>query len=371
MHPFAVFALLAATCVLAADEPAPLLKPVVPGAERVRVRIATSEEKGSFLHLRARVPKANGKKGEFVDVRAAFEVRPGRAVVSARKWQSWGYELPANRIGILPELVIPGAQLAPKSTAGRDVEVRFAGLRVEIVEPPANAATVLGCDLLISLSDLTKQTDRLYEPRLYFTDEFLELTVPAGSVKRPGTGSDPPPEPGVNPDATLAPVMATTATRGPAIFTYAAINGRASYKTPDGKEVPVNVTISSTTRAPGGMIMSMGAARGCGVELEKGKEIVGKSTSFETNLARGQVKEMRIGLQTGAGFKSPRDLVLKDVTVWVDRNDSGHMVWLGPEFLRAHFKDAVYACGADGAWKFYGRVASEALHDVKTRPKKP
>ena len=131
----------------------------------------------------------------------------------------------------------------------------------------------------------------------------------------------------------------------------------------------MNATVSSTTRAPGGIIMTIGVARGCGVEIEKGKEITGSGTNFETNMARGTVKELRIGLQ--AGSKSPRDLVLKDMRVWVDKNDSGHMVWLGPEFIRAHFKDAVHACGPDGAWKFYGRIMPEELQDVKSRPKKP
>jgi hypothetical protein len=76
-------------------------------------------------------------------------------------------------------------------------------------------------------------------------------------------------------------------------------------------------------------------------------------------------------LQAGEGYKSQRDLVLNDVTVWVDKNDSEHMIWLGPEFLRAQFKDAVYGCGLDGAWKFHGRVMAEKLQDVKSRPKRP
>lgn len=365
--------LLASLAVLsAAQDPAPLLRPVVPGPDRVRVRIATSEEKGGFLHLAGQVPTANGKKGETVDIRVAFEVRPGRAVVAAKKWQNWGYEMPANKIGILPELFISGVQLAPKPPGGgRDVEVRFGGLRVEIVEPPGNADTVLGCDLLVSLSDLTKQTDRLYEPRLYLVDRFLELSVPAGAVRRLGTETGLAADPGVNPDPKLVPAMIPTATRGPAVFSYAAVNGQSIYRTPDGKEQPVNVMVSSTTRSPGGIIMTLGAARGCGIEIEKGKDIAGKGTSFETNMARGKVKELRIGLQAGEGFKSHRDLVLNDVTVWVDKNDSDHMIWLGPEFLRAQFKDAVYGCGLDGAWKLYGRVMPERLLDVKMRPRRP
>jgi hypothetical protein len=254
---------------------------------------------------------------------------------------------------------------------GRFVDVRLGGVRVVLVEPPGKVDTVLGCDLLVSLSDLTRRSDRLYEPRLYFADGFLELSVPAGAVKRLNEGTDQPLEPAVNPDAKLVPAMIATALRGPAVFSHAAVNGKSSYKTPSGKDQPVNVMVSSTTRSPGGIIMTLGAARGCGVELEKGKDIAGKGTSFETSMARGKIKELRIGLQAGEGYKSQRDLVLNDVTVWVDKNDSEHMIWLGPEFLRAQFKDAVYGCGLDGAWKFHGRVMAEKLQDVKSRPKRP
>jgi hypothetical protein len=363
--------LLLSTLFLAAlapaDEPAPLLKPVAPRPNTVRVRVATSEEKGSFYHVRARVPTANGKKE--VDVRVAFEVRPGKAAVAAKKWTSWGYDLPANKVGILPELVIPGVQVAPDpKKAGRDVELRLPGMRVEIIEPPGGADTVLGCDLLVSLGDVTRHTDRAFEPRLHFADNFLELTVPAGSVRRACTGFDDPPPPGVSPDAELVPVAAATKTRGLAVFTTAALNGLARYPGPDGKEVPVNMTVSSTTNCPGGVIMTMGTARGCKVELE-GKEITGLGTGFETAIVKGTVKELRIGVQSGPGFRNRQDVVLKDVTVFVDKNDSGHMVWLGPNFWREHFKDVVYSCGPDGAWTLLGRVKPEQLKDVKTRPK--
>lgn len=374
-HALELVLLIAMTSVsllaTAADESAPLLKPVVPGPNHVRVRVATSEEKIGFYHFAAQIPKYKGKKGETFDITVAFEVRPGKSFVTAKKWESWGYDIPANKIGILPELIIPGLQLAPQVTKGRDVEVRIPGLRVEIVEPPMEADKILGCDMLLAMNDLTKNADRAFEPRLYFGDPFMELSVPVGSVKRPGTGDDTPPDPGVNPDAKLVPVQGPTTTRGNALFTYSAVNGTTHYKTPDGKNKAVSVTVSSTTSCPGGVIMTMGTARGCGVEFEEGKEQTGLGTSFNTTIAKAKMKELRLGFQTGDGFKSANDLVLKDVTVFVDKNDSGHMIWLGPNFLREHFKDPVYACGPDGAWKLYGRVKPESLQDIKTRPKKP
>ena len=366
-----IFLLLVPICASAADEPMPLLKPVAPNSNSVRVRVATSEEQIGFYHFAAQVPKAKSKKTELVDVKVAFEVRPGKSFVTSKKWQSWGYEVPANRTGILPELVIPGVQLAPKLSKEHDVEIRFPGIRVEIVDAPMGADTVLGADLLIAMNDLTKNADRAFEPRLYFADQFLELTVPVGSVRRPGTGEETPPEPAVNPDAKLVPVASTTTKRGVAVFTYSAVNGLTQYKTPDGKITPVSVTVSSTTRSPGGVIMTLGTARGCGIELEDGKDLTGTGTNFQTTIVKAKVKEFRLGFQTGPGFKTANDLVLKDVSVWVDKNDSSHMVWLGPAFLQEHFSDPVYACGSDGAWKLFGRVKPELLLDVKTRPKKP
>src|SRR5262245_58489578 len=151
------FTLLAgAAAALAADEPAPLLKPVTPTGGNVRVRVATTEKPHGFYHFAAQVPKAKDKKGEMVDVTVAFECRPNRSYVTAKKWQSWGYDIPANKVGVLPELVIPGVQLAPKTTKGRDVEVKITNLKVEIIEPPGNADTILKCDLLIPMNDFTR-----------------------------------------------------------------------------------------------------------------------------------------------------------------------------------------------------------------------
>jgi hypothetical protein len=367
------FTLLAGTVLALADEePAPLLKPVTPAGSSVRVRVATTEKPHGFYHFAAQVPKKakKGEKGELVDVTVAFECRPGRSYVTVKKWQSWGYEVPANKVGILPELVIGGVQLAPKPTKGRDVEIKITGIRVEIVEPPGNADKIIGCDLLVAMNDFTKNSDRAFESRLYFADPFLEFTVSGKSVRPLGTGDDTPPEPFVNPDATLVPVAGPTVPRGSAMFAYAAVNGLTHYKTPDGKEMTVNATVGSTTNCPGGVVMTIGVVRGCEVELDEGKGLTGIGTDFETTLVKGKVKELRLGFQTGPGLKAQKDLVLKDVPVWVDKNDSGHVICLGPNFIREHFKDPVQACGPDGMWKLHGRVKPELLQDIKTRPKK-
>src|SRR5262245_20892207 len=92
----------------AADTP-PLLKPVAPpnGNARLRLPIDTSG-KSSDSQLRGQIMKGQGKKGsksEPVDVLVAFDTLPGKAVVSQKKWQSWGFEVPANKIAVLPELV--------------------------------------------------------------------------------------------------------------------------------------------------------------------------------------------------------------------------------------------------------------------------
>jgi hypothetical protein len=366
--PAAAVAFAALITQAGADDPAPLLKPVTPPADRVRVRIPVEEKGGgTAMQFKAQVPKA--KKGEVAEVTVAIETMPGPSCVSAKKWRSLGYEVPANKTVVLPELLIPGTQLAPKPSKGRDVEAKLTDIRLEVVEPPSESDKVRGCDFYLCMNDLTRNAYRAFEPRVYFADKFLELSAPAAGVKRPGTGDDTPPEPAVNPDPTLVVVAGPTVNRGGPVFAYAAVNGLTQYKTPDGKNEPVNVGVSSTTDWPSGVMMTMGAARGIGIELERGKDVVGDGTGYEAMVAKGTIKELRLGFVTGPG-KAAKDLVVKDVTVWVDKNNSGHFLWLGPRFLEEHFKDAVYAFGPDG-WRLHGRMKPDLLQDTKTRPKKP
>lgn len=369
-------ALLAAAAAGRADEPGPLLKPVVPAAGSARVRVPTSVEKPVFLHFAGKVPKAQGKKGETADVVVAFDTLPGKSYVAAKKWRSWGYEVPANRTAVLPELLVTGVQLAPKpDRGGRDAEVRVANVRLEVVEPPGDADTVYECDLVLSMSELTKGADRALAPRLYFADNFLEFTVPAAAARRTGSGDDPaPPEPAVTPDKDLVAVSAPTAVRnGTPVMAFASLNGLAQYKTPEGKSEAVSAGVSSGTSLPSGILVTLGTARGCGIEPEAGKEAKGIGADFDLKIGRAKVKELRIGFQTGPGLKAAKDLVLRDVTVGVDLNNSGHFVWLAPQFFAAHFKDPVYAWGPDAMWRVHGRVKPDLLEDPKTRtpPKKP
>jgi len=360
--------LFAALLGSAADEPAPLLKPVAPGAGSTRVRVPI--EAGLPLtdsQFKAQVPQAKGKKGEVVDVTVTFDTLPGRSSVSAKKWKSWGYEVPANNIAVLPELIIPASQLAPKVSKGRDVAVKFTNISLEVVETPAASMDMLyGSDLYIRLNDLTKNADRAMEPRYYFGDKFFELTVPTAILKKLGTGDETPPEPAVTAEPALVVVSGPMAIRNAPVFAFASVNGFSQYKTPDGKEEIVNVAISSNTNWPG-IIMTIGTARGCKVEMDNGKDATGTGTTFESMVGKGKVKELRLAFQTGPGLKVTKDLVLKDVTVFVDKNNSGHFVWLGTKFINENMKDGIYGCGPDGSWRLHGRVAPDLLQDIKTR----
>jgi hypothetical protein len=368
-------AVLAAVAVAAspappAAEPAPLLKAVTPpsGNTRVRLPVQVTGNMMSDAQFKAKIPPAKGKKGEYIDVVATFDTIPGKSAVSAKKWKSWGYEVPANKIGVLPELIIPASQLAPKiSKGGRDVEVRIPSVSLEIVDPPGNSETIFNCDLFLRINDVTKNADRAFEPRFYYSGA-LELTAPNAAVKRPGSGDEEPPELTVTTDPSLVPVSgAMTVRHGVPMFAFASINGLPKYKLPDGKEETVNVGVSSSTNWPGGIYMTMGTARGCGVELDNGKDLTGTGTTFESTVAKGTVKEFRLAFQSGPGLKAPKDLVLTNVTVYVDKSDSNHFVWLGAKFVNEHLKDGVYLCGSDGAWKLMGRAKPEILLDMKTR----
>ena len=323
--------------------------------------------------FKARVPRAKSKTGETIDVTVAFDTLPGKSHVSTKKWKSWGYEVPTNKVGVLPEIVIPATQLAPKPSKGRDAEVRLPAISLEIVDPPAGSDLIYGSDLYIRLSELTKNADRTFEPRFYYGDKFLELTVPGGAVKRPGTGDDTAAEPAVNADAKLVPVSGPMVVRGAPVFAFASINGLTQYKTPDGKFETVNVGVSSNTNWQGGIMVTIGTARGCGLDIEQAKETTGTAATAETQVSPAKVKEFRLAFQTGAGFKNQKDLVLKDVTVHVDKTNSGHFVWLGSKFVNEHFTDGVYGWTSDGNYRLLGRVKPDLLQDVKTRTpaKKP
>jgi hypothetical protein len=367
---FSILVSIMAFAAPPANEPGPLLKPVVPASTGIRVRIPVVEERGTTMQFKAQIPKAKGKKGETIDVTVAIETMPGPSYVSAKLWQSWGYEIPANKTAVLAELSVPATQIAPKISKGRDVQVKFPSIAMEIVEPPGNSEKVRGCDLFLSLKELTKNADRTFETRFYFQDKYLELTVPSGAVKRQGSGDEAPPEPAITADPNLVVVAGPTVIRGGPLMAYCSINGLTQYKTPEGKIELVNAGISSTSDWPTGILLTMGTARGCGVETELDKDGKGLGATFETVVLKGRVKEFRLGIKTGSGTNTQKDLVIQDLTVWIDRSNSGHLVWLGPQFLATYFKDPIYACGSDGLWQLHGRVKSDLLQDIKTRPKK-
>ena len=362
----AVVALVAVAA--AADDPAPLLKPVEPAGKNVRVRIPFhTENKYTDSQFQARVPRAKAKGGAPVAVTVALDTVPGRGAVSAKKWKSWGYAIPADRVAVLPEVVFKATQLGAKAGKGRPAEVRFTKVEIDIVDPPGDSGQVYGSDLYLRLTDLAKDAGDTSEPRLYFRDKFLELTVPAAAVKPTGREATTL-EPAPNPGATLVPVSGAMAVRGVPVFAYASVNGVHEYKTPDGKTQTVDVGVSSNANWPGGIVMTIGTARGCGVEIEEGKTGTGVGAGFETTVAKGKVKEFRLAFRTGEGFAERKDLVLTDVTVAVDRAHSGHFVWLGTKFVNEYLADGVYACGSDGEWKLLGRVKPALLRDVTTRP---
>jgi hypothetical protein len=149
-------------------------------------------------------------------------------------------------------------------------------------------------------------------------------------------------------------------------FAYASVNGVTKYTTPQGKMEQVNAGVSSITNYPPPCIlMTLNTARGCNVELEK--------QPGDAEGVKGKVKELRLGLLTGPGFKTQKDLVLKDVEVYVVNDKTKAAVWLGARFIDTYFTDAVYGCGTDGVWRLHGRVKPELLEDIKTRTpsKKP
>jgi hypothetical protein len=364
--------LLSAALIAAADEPAPLLKVVAPTGTNVRVRFLVTPGYPKPMFFTAQVPKAK-KKSELLDVKVAYDSIPNPSYISVKRLENWGYEVPKGaKEFLLPELFISAVQVAPKATKGSDVVVRLANIKLTLVpETAGQNDTIHECDLCLSALALFGGNERTMEPRLSFADKFLEMTVPPAMIaKRLGTDGTAP-EVSVSADTKLAPSFGPLVLRsGLPMFAYAAIDGQDSYKLPDGKTVvPVNVMVSSISNMPDGVMVTLGLARGVKLDFNAnaaGQAAVGVEAKSE--FIPGKIKELRLGVHTGPGMKAQKDLVIKDVPVFVDKNVSEGYMMIGQKFIDTYFVDGVYLHAGDG-WKLHGRVNPELLFDIKTRKK--
>lgn len=368
----AVLFLLALALIAAADEPAPLLKPVTPTGTNVRVRFPVTPGDPKPMSFSAQVPKAK-MKSELLDVKVAYDTIPNPSYISVKKLESWGYEVPKGaKEFLLPELFVSAVQIAPKPTKGSDVVVRLANLKLTLVpETAGKNDTIHECDLCLSALALFGGHERAMEPRLSFADKFMELTVPPAAIaKRPGTDGTAP-EVSVRDDAKLVPAVGPLVPRGGLpIFAHASLDGQDSYKLPDGKTVvPVKVMVSSISNMPDGVMVTLGLARGVKLDFQEnaaGRAAVGVEAKSE--FVPGKIKELRLGVYTGPGMKAQKDIVVKDVPVLIDKNNSDGYMMIGQKFIDTYFVDGVYSHTGDG-WKLHGRVNPDLLFDTKTRKK--
>ena len=357
----------------AADEPPPLLKPVTPAGSSLRVRLPVTPGYPKTMQFTAQVPNGK-KKSEQLPINVAFDCLPNPSYVTAKKLESWGYEVPKNKEFLLPELFFTTAQIAPVpkkgQEKGQDVVVRLTNIKRTVIDSPASSDnTIYNCDMSLSALAVYYGSERTIEPRLSFADKFLELTVPSTIVKRPGTDDTQIPEVTTTTDATLVPAVGPMVVKGRPVFAYAAVNEQEAYKTANGTIVPVHVAVASINNWEPGIVLTMGLARGCKVEMDQaavGK--MGTGVESKTEMIPGKMKEFRLGLLTGPGLKVQKDLVLKDVPVVVDKNISEGGVTIGQKFIDTHFKDGVFAGDANG-WKLHGRVNPDVLFDIKSRKK--
>ena len=341
--------------VAAADAPAPLVKPVAPGGGAVRVRLPM-QGKTATGAFKAQIPNPKGKKGATTEITLHVSTMSGGTTVSIQQWKAWGYEVPPDRTGVLPELIITSAQLAPKPAKGRDIEFRILNVKVPLYEAPGGEKGGINNALGIPLSSLTGGADRACEPRVHFADRFIELSAPAAAVKKLNTGEATSSDPQVTTDDKLLPAFIPMT--GP-LVTFVSVNGQTQYKRTTGK---IEVVAAGLNIGGGAITMSVSMARGCGVELDK-----------EVGPTLGKVKELRFGPITGPGVKGQKDFVLKDVTVAISDSEDSSFIWLGSAFVEEHFKDGVYGCAPDGVWRLHGRVKPEHIDDIKNRApaKKP
>ena len=362
-------------------------KATLPPAGAVRVQVPLTEQGTGRLYFSAQLPLPGGSlqfknRPKPADARAEIDQRTtikvtydallgSRSVVSKKKWQQWGFPLPpAGQLATIPELWIPAVQLAPNPKQHRDVQIRLTNLNVELVESPEETCTIFGSDLLLLASDLTRHNEARWQPHLHFSRNYLELTVPQNQIRRLETAEILPREKASGEEiGDEIPVAAVVASRGSPILTYVAINGKDEYLLPSGQRMKVRAMVASALSC--GIAMTMGTARGCGVEITD-REVPGQGLTFKTTMAKGRIRELRLELFPLPEGSRPRDLVLENLEVWIDLNDSDHWVWLGPDFWRQHFTEPIYVCTPQGSWKVYAFLSPRQLVDPKTRlPRKP
>jgi hypothetical protein len=368
LGPVAVFAVVFAA--QAADEPAPLLKPVAPMANQLRVRFPVTPGYPKTMSFNALVPRGK-KKSELIDVIVALDTMPGKSYITAKKLESWGYDVPKDKEFLLPELTFTTAQIAPKPMKGHDTVVRLTNIKLTVIDAPASTDnTIYLCDMSLSASAFYLGNEKAMEPRLSFGDKFFELTLSPNIAKRPGTEDAKVVEVTSSPDTKLVPAYSPMIPRvGYQVFGYAAINGQDAYKTPDGRVFPINVVVSSITNVPSGVIVTLGLVRGCKIEMDQAAPGMGATgVEAKSEFIPGKIKELRLGVNTGPGMKTVKDIVIKNLEVAVDRNQSEGYMLVGQKFMDAFFTDGVYAGDANG-WKLHGRVDPDLLMDIKTRPK--
>lgn len=349
-------AVLGSAALFAADGPAPVLKPAAPPGGQLRVRVPLAEGKEKTLRLKARVADPR-KKGETIDVTASLHTL-GRTMVSQKMAKKWGYEI-TNDTVTFPEVILPGGQLSPKPTKGRDAELKVANLKADAVVVPGDTTDLVpgfGTDIVLALPDVVAVLGRQAEPRLYFTDKFLDLNAPPAAVKRPGTGGDPEPEPVSAAEPGLTLFAAPMTNRAGTVFAYCSVNGQETVKTPDGTVHPVNAGISSPTPGEPGLVVSAGTARGLGLNYDEAKPLV-------------TLNELRFGATGGPGLKANRDIVMKNVPAVIDTTASHPYIWVGYVFVTKHFPDAVLTTTPDGVTRLHGRIDPTLLVDPKTRKK--
>jgi hypothetical protein len=386
---FALAAGLAVAAAAADDPPAPILKAVVPPAGQARVRVPITGDPKTPYRIRAQVPKPGKGKAAGEPVEIVVGINTGkRTAATTAMVKSWGYTPGPDKHVTLPELVLVGYQIAPAPKKGKDdkkdkdsakeagkpeVLARIPGFRVECLDVVAEGTDkVLGSDLLVGVHDLTKGQDRFHDPRLYYTDKFLDLTFDAKMVKRlpMPSGEEIDLDPPSKADPKLAVVVAPLDNRKGPVFKTASFNGVDQIKNMLGQTEPVNVMVTAATTIDTGLIMSYGLALDLKLTLDPEKE----RKDFLTLDKKGKfigttVKEMRIAVLTGKDYKVAKDVVIKDLEVVVDTGDSAHYAMVGPNFVNKYFPDAIYTTGADGQLKLYGRVVPDLLHDPKGKKK--
>jgi hypothetical protein len=357
-------AILASLLAGIASAAEPLVKPASPAAGFIRVTYPLTggdEAEGTAYAIAGFVTpfKLNMDKnspGTAVRVGLGSSSTQFVTVATLKKW---GYIGVAGEKFTLPSLTLVGeAKVQGKPCT---VHVKFTKLVMEVVKSAYGSEDdVNGADLMIDLNQTLLAKPGQSELWMTFNEgATLKVSYPASAVRKIDTAEEHgKTETAVDPNRVPLRIAFDPQLYWTPIVSF---NGQPV----NAKAKVCSLMIGMTSKDYANLTMPM--ARIYNLKPDESKEKLGNGPDTASKLFPAQSKNLCLAGTTGAGWKAPLDLNLKDVTVTIATESEYPILFLGPSFFKGILKSPVLAVGTDGIPRLYGYAEKDATKDPRQK----